>query len=81
MKAGNFIEKYLSQCEDTVICLHNPSNCYSSMFSIYEWNHKKIDEPNLIYEVSQITSRVENFNKGLNVVIHIYTEHPYEEAK
>ena len=83
MKAGKFIEEYLSQCEDTVICLHAPDNCSSSMFSIYEWHHEvlDIDESNLLYEVSQITARVENFNKGLNVVIHIYTEHPYEEAK
>lgn len=80
MKAGKFIEKYLSQCEDTVICLHAPNNAYSSMFSIYEWHHEVIDEPNLIYDVSQITGRVENFNKGLNVVIHIYTKYPYEEA-
>ena len=76
MKAGKFIEKYLSQCEDTVICLHSPSNCSSSTFSIYEWHHEAIDEPNLIYNVSQITGRVENFNNGLNVVIHIYTERP-----
>ena len=80
MKAGKFIEKYLSQCEDTIICLHSPHNDSSSMFSIYEWHHEVIDEPNLIYEVSQITARVENFNKGLNVVIHIYTDCGYEEA-
>ncbi len=81
MKARKFIEKYLSQCEDTVICLHTPDSSSSSMFSIYEWHHKIMNEPDLIYEVSQITGRVENFNKGLNVVIHIYTEYPYEEAK
>ena len=81
MKAEKFIEKYLSQCEDTVICLHSPDNCSSSMFSIYEWKHEPLDETNLGYEVSQITAEVEKFNRGLNVVIHIYTEYPYEESR
>lgn len=89
MKAGKFIEKYLSQCEDTVICLHAPDNCSSSMFSIYEWQHEWKKTPmvsEIVYEhlqceVSQIIARVEKFNKGLDVVIHIYTEYPYEEAK
>ena len=81
MKAGKFIEEYLSQCEDTVICLHAPDNYSSSTFSIYEWHHGPLNETNLGYDVSQITGRVENFNGGLNVVIHIYTEYPCEEAK
>lgn len=85
MKAGKFIEKYLSQCEDTIVCLHAPDNFSSSMFSIDEWHHEIIDRPNLvydlIYEVSQITAKVENFDKSLNVVIHIYTEYSYEKVK
>ena len=43
-------------------------------------HHEVIDEPRLDYEVSQITAEVEKFNHGLNVVIHIYTEYPYEET-
>ena len=81
MKAGKFIEDYLSQCEDTVVFLHSPHSNSGTMFSIYEWHHEVIDEPNLIYDVSQITARVENFKGGLNVVINIYTEYPYEETK
>lgn len=81
MKARNFIEEYLSQCEDTVVFLHSPHSNSGTMFSIYEWHHEPLDENNLEYEVSQITAEVEKFNHGLNVVIHIYTEYPYEEAK
>ena len=81
MRAKEFIEEYLSQCEDTVVFLHSPHSNSGTMFSIYEWHHEPINETNLIYEVSQIITRVENFNKGLNVVIHIYTEYPCEEAE
>lgn len=81
MRAGEFINKYLSQCEDTVVFVHSPHSNSGTMFSIYEWNHQPLDETNVGYEVSQITAEVEKFNHGLNVVIHIYTEHPYEEAE
>ncbi len=81
MKAEKFIEDYLSQCDDTVVCVHAPDNCSSSTFSIYEWHHEPINETNLFYDVSQITAEVEKFNHGLNVVIHIYTECSCEEAE
>jgi len=80
MKAWQFIEEYLSQCEDTVVFLHSPHNNSGTMFSIYDWHHEPIDETSLEYEVSQILARVENFNNGLNIVIHIYTECSCEEV-
>ena len=81
MKAEKFIKEYLSQCDDTVICLHSPDGYSGTTFTIHDWTDEPVPESDLECEVSQIVGRVENYHYNLAVVIHIYTEYPYEEAK
>ena len=85
MKAGKFIEEYLSTCDDNIVCLHSPDRVSGTTFTIHDWRTGRTDEPicesYLECKVSQIRAKVENYNYNLAVVIHIYTEYPYEEAK
>lgn len=88
MKAREFIEEYLSSGDDNIVYLHSPDFCSSEMFSINEWRESEerpilseIVYEHLECEVSGIRAKVENYNYNLAVVIHIYTDYPYEEAK
>lgn len=85
MQVREFIEEYLSSCDDNIICLHSPDNCSGTIFTIHGWRtgntDEPINEPDLECEVSQIRAKVENYHYNLAVVIHIYTDYPYEEAK
>ena len=80
MKVRNFIGEYLTSCADNIVCVHLPDGISGKTFTIHEWRTEPFSEWFLEYEVSQIRAKVENFNKGLNVVIHIYTEHPYDDS-
>ena len=90
MKVKDFINEYLSQCDDTIICLHSLDGYSSTTFSIYEWREwntpPKMEIPAMVYdcsqcEVSQILARVENYHYNLAVVIHISTDMEYENAE
>lgn len=85
MKAREFIEEYLSPCDDNIVCLHAPDKSSGEMFTIHGWRTGNTDEPltelYLEYEVSQIRAKIENYNYNLAVVIHIYTDYSYEEGK
>lgn len=77
MTAEKFIEDYLSQCDDTIICLHSPDDHRRTTFSIHEYHCERMTI-DLIHEVSQIASEVENSNDGSHIVFHIYTKYVCE---
>ena len=80
----DFIKEFLSQCDDTIICLHSPDGYSRTTFSIHDWNNCCVDslaESHIVSKVSQIVGRVENYHYNLAVVIHIYTDNGYEEIE
>ena len=89
MKAREFIEEYLSSCDDNIVCLHSPHEYSGITFTIHDWRTGRTDKPisewdsewGLECEISQIRAEVENYRYNLAVVIHIYTEYPCEEAR
>ena len=82
MQVREFIEEYLSSCDDNIVYLHAPDNSSGEMFTIHGWRTGSTDEPitesYLECEVSQIRAYIDYYNYNLAVVIHIYTELPYE---